>query len=105
VRIAAWILVGAIAVVLVQAGQAGAASRSSPSHDAAVDVYVEEFPTAAGAIPADVAGATAGTATRTAGTPGSGDRGLIALGVILVGLTAAVLVVRSRSRGDRADSA
>jgi hypothetical protein len=101
---AGWIGAGVVAVALVSAGAASAATPSSPPHQAAVDVYVEEFPTASGAVPADVAGIGAGNALRTAGTARGGNGGLIWLGLVLVGVTAVIVVVRARSGADRGDA-
>ena len=96
VRIAGWLLVGAIAVTLAQAGSAVAAPRPDTVKGGAVEVYVEEFPTVTGSTPAD-AGAIAVTAGfRRAGSSGNG--GLIGLAIVLAGVTAAVLIAGRRSR-------
>jgi hypothetical protein len=91
VRIAGWIVVAAVAVVLVVPAAARASDGPSFPHQAAVEVYVEEFPTAGGSVPADVAVIAAAGASRNAGPPGSSAGGLIGLALVLAGVTAVVV--------------
>jgi len=103
VRIAGWIVVGAVAMALLNTGAAVAGNGSSQTGGAAVDIYVEKVPTARGAVPADHTGIGAGAgagsvgSTTTAGTSG----GLIWFALVLVGVTVGVVLVRVRGRDDR----
>jgi hypothetical protein len=102
VRTAGWIVVAAVAVLLVLPGASRASSGSAASkHQAAVDVYVEEFPTAGGSVPADVAGIAGAGTSHTAGAGGSDRGGLIGLGLVLVGVTAVIVVAGVRQERQR----
>ena len=66
-----------------------------------VDVYVAEFPTAAGSVPADASGIDAAGTSRTAGA-GKGDRGgLLGLVLVLAGVTAVIVIAGVRQERQR----
>ena len=102
-RIAGWIVATASAFALLQAVAAAAASPSERPREAAVDIYVEELPTATGAVPVDPkaiasgAGARTVGATRTAGTGSS----LIWFGLVVAGVTGVTVLIRVGSRDNR----
>jgi hypothetical protein len=96
VRIAGWLLVGVLAVALAHAGSAGAVDRTKVP---AVDVYVEEFPTASGSVPADPGSLAAAGVSQRARATGSG--GLIGLGLVLAGVAAGAVIWRLREPGRR----
>lgn len=101
-RSASWIVVAVVAAALVLPGASTAFAGSAASpHQAAVDVYVEEFPTAAGSVPADASGIDAAGTSRTAGA-GKGDRGgLLGLVLVLAGVTAVIVVAGMRQKRRR----
>jgi uncharacterized membrane protein len=101
VRSAGWIVVAVVAAALVLPGASTAFAGSAASqHQAAVDVYAEEFPTAVGAVPADVTGIPAGT-SRIAGAGRSDGGGLLGLGLVLAGVTAVIVVAGLRQERRR----
>jgi hypothetical protein len=89
-------VVAALALGLAAPAVALAQSPSSLPRQAAVDVYVEEIPTATGSVAAESTSAS-GYATPSAVAGGTG--GILGLGLVLAGVTAGIVLVRLRSRG------
>ena len=92
-------IVGATAVlvlVLAAAAAAGAQSPSTPSSQSAVDVYVEELPTATGSVAAGPTPVAAQAPSSVSGTEAGGSGGLLGLGLVLAGTTVAIILGRLR---------
>jgi hypothetical protein len=100
------VVVIGVVVALAVPSLAVAQSPRQPPSQAAVDAYVEELPTATGAVAADSA-ATLGKTTLNSGVgvqASTGGRGgLLGLGIVLAAVAAGIVLVRVRS-GDTHDS-
>ena len=95
-RIAGGIVgVVALALNLTAPAVAPAQSPSTPPNQAAVDVYVEEVPTATGSV---AAGSSSASAQGTPSAVAGGTGGILGLGLVLAGVTAGIVFVRLRSR-------
>lgn len=94
------VLVLALAAPLAAAAQ----SRQQLPHDAAVDAYVEELPTATGSIAAEPGSLSAQEPSAVSGSRSGGSGGLFGLGLVLAGTGVAIVLGRVRSRSDQDSS-
>jgi hypothetical protein len=93
-------VVAALALGLAAPAVALAQSPSSLPRQAAVDVYVEEIPTATGSVAAgSTSASTEGTPSSVSGAVAGGTGGILGLVLVLAGVAAGIVLVRLRSRG------
>jgi hypothetical protein len=99
-------IAGATAMlVLVLAAPAVGAAQSppTPSGEAAVDVYVEELPTATGSVAVESASLSAELPGSVSGTAAGGSGGVLGLALVLFGVTVVIVLGRLRTRGSRSN--
>jgi hypothetical protein len=93
----------ALTLGLAAPAVAAAQSPSTPSRQAAVDVYVEELPTATGLAVAGPASLSAQIPSSVSGTGTGGSGGVIGLVLVLFGVTVGIVLGRVRTRGSRSN--